>query len=132
MGKKITAMFGILDGGEDHPYPPDRQFSCEASCKETWKWPTSLCERHTTFWAQDETNTKTLEVKQIGTAHNVGDIGQTPWARIASMPSCLGAGLHDKDGDPIGEEDAMKIEKAQVNKTKIIRVAKFLQTMVLS
>jgi hypothetical protein len=40
--------------------------------------------------------------------------------------------LHDKDGDPIGEEDAMKIERAQVNKTKIIRVAKFLQTMVLS
>ena len=34
MGKKITAMFGILDGGEDHPYPPDRQFSCEASCKK--------------------------------------------------------------------------------------------------
>lgn len=53
MGKKNTAMFGILDGGEDHPYPPDRQFSCEASCKETWKWPTSRCERHTTFWAQD-------------------------------------------------------------------------------
>lgn len=40
--------------------------------------------------------------------------------------------LHDKDGDPIGEEDAMKIKKAQVNKTKIIRVAQFLQTMVLT
>jgi hypothetical protein len=82
------------------------------------------------LWVQDQTGTKTLEVKQIGTAYNVGDIGTKPLGKNRLYALMFWCSLHDKDGNPIGEEDAMKIKENQVNKAKIMRVAKFLQTMV--
>lgn len=82
------------------------------------------------LWVQDQTSTKTLEVKQIGTAYNVGDIGTKPLSKNRLYALMFWCSLYDKDGNPIGEEDAMKIKENQVNKAKIMRVAKFLQTMV--
>ena len=119
-------MFGVPDGGEDHPHLFFRQFSCKQVANKRGSGRL----RHVSgklLWVQDQTGTKTLEVKQIGTAYNVGDIGTKPLGNNRLYALMFWCSLHDKDGNPIGEEE---IKENQVNKAKIMRVAKFLQTMV--
>ena len=82
------------------------------------------------LWVQDQTSSKVLEVKQIGTSYNVGDIGTKPLSKNRLYALMYWCDLYDKEGKPIGEEDAMRIKEAQMSKAKIMRVAKFLQGMV--
>eukprot|EP00435_Cladocopium_sp_Y103_P029767 s1934_g7.t1 len=83
------------------------------------------------LWVQDQTSSKTLEVKQISTSLNIGDIGAKPLGRLRLQALMFWCNLYNKDGNPIGEEEAMKVKENGVNKAKIMRVAKLLQTMVI-
>ena len=83
------------------------------------------------LWIQDHTSAKTLEVRQVGTVFNLGDIGTKPLGRQRLQALMCWCNVHNKDGELIGEEEARKAGDSNITKAKIMRLAKVLQTMVL-
>ena len=78
------------------------------------------------LWIQDQTSSKTLEVKQISTLLNIGDIGTKPLGKSRLQALMFWCKIYDKDGTPIGEDEANRVKEKEtsINKAKIMRVAK--------
>ena len=76
------------------------------------------------LWVQDQTSSNTMEVKQISTLLNIGDIGTKPLGKFRLQALMFWCKIYNKDGDPIGEDEASRVKEANINKAKIMRVAK--------
>ena len=83
------------------------------------------------LWVQDQTSSKTMEVKQISTLLNIGDIGTKPLGKSRLQALMFWCKIYNKDGTPIGEDEASRVKEANINKAKIMRVAKLLQKVVI-
>ena len=82
------------------------------------------------LWVQDQTASKELVVKQVGTVYNISDINTKPMSRARLQVLLYWCGVRDGNGDPVGEEEVFKLKENQVNKAKIMRIAKMLYTVV--
>eukprot|EP00435_Cladocopium_sp_Y103_P032112 s1247_g8.t1 len=83
------------------------------------------------LWIQDQTSSGILDVKQVSTTFNVGDIGTKPLSKQRLYALMCWCNIHDKDNNCIGEEEAARLKETHISKGKIMRVAKVLQTMIL-
>eukprot|EP00435_Cladocopium_sp_Y103_P065127 s2538_g27.t1 len=83
------------------------------------------------LWIQDQVSAQEMEVKQISTTLNVGDMGTKPLAKARLHALMCWCNIRDKNDKLIGEDEALKLKETHVNKAKIMRVAKMLYAMVL-
>ena len=83
------------------------------------------------LWIQDQVSMKVLEVKQISTLLNIGDIGTKPLGKGRLYALMCWCNVFTKEGVPVGEEEAAKAKGTHYNKTSVMRIAKLIQQVVL-
>ena len=83
------------------------------------------------LWIQDQVAAHEMEVKQIRTVLNIGDMGTKPLGKARLQALMCWCNIRDKNDKLVGEEEASKLKETQLNKVKIMRVAKMLYAMVL-
>ena len=83
------------------------------------------------LWIQDQVSMKVLEVKQISTLLNIGDIGTKPLGKGRLYALMCWCNVFTKEGVPVGEEEAAKAKETHYNKTSVMRITKLLQRVVL-
>lgn len=83
------------------------------------------------LWIQDQVAAHEMEVKQIRTVLNIGDMGTKPLGKARLQALMCWCNIRDKNDKLVGEDEASKLKETQLNKAKIMRVAKMLYAMVL-
>ena len=78
------------------------------------------------LWCQDKVASGSLEVKQIGTAYNLADIGTKPLSKVRLRLLLFWCHARDGDGERVGEKERQQFQEQRVEKGKIMKVAKYL------
>ena len=83
------------------------------------------------LWIQDQASMKVLEVKQISTLLNIGDIGTKPLGKGRLYALMCWCNFFTKERLPVGEEEIAKAKATHYNKTSVMRISKLIQRVVL-
>ena len=83
------------------------------------------------LWCQDRVANGSLEVKQIGTAYNLADIGTKPLSKVRLRLLLFWCHARDGDGERVGEKEHQQFQEQHVEKGKIMKVAKYLNRLMM-
>ena len=83
------------------------------------------------LWIQDMVAQGGLEVKAVGTVSNVADLGTKPLPKARVNLFLHWCQTYNGNGERIGQEEHYNLEERAVNKSKIQRLAKLLNRILL-
>ena len=83
------------------------------------------------LWCQNKVAEGTMEVKQISTTLNLADIGTKPLSKARLRLLLYWCNARNGDGSRVGEQEYQDFEKSHVEKGKIMRMAKYLNRIIL-
>ena len=83
------------------------------------------------LWIQDQVSMKVLEVKQVSTLLNIGDVGTKPLGKGRLYALMCWCNVFTKERLPVGEEEIAKAKATHYNKTSVMRISKLIQRVVL-
>ena len=73
------------------------------------------------LWCQDKVASGSLEVKQIGTAYNLVDIGTKPLSKARLRLLLFWCHARNGDGEHVGEKEHQQFQEQHVEKGKIMK-----------
>ena len=83
------------------------------------------------LWIQDMVAQGDLEVKAVGTVANVADLGTKPLAKARVNLILHWCQIYNGGGERIGQEEQQRLEESSVSRSKIQRLAKLLNRILL-
>ena len=83
------------------------------------------------LWIQDMVAQGGLEVKAVGTVSNVADLGTKPLPKARVNLPLHWCQMYNGNGERIGQEEHYNLEEREVSKSKIQRLAKLLNRILL-
>ena len=83
------------------------------------------------LWIQDTVAQGDLEVKAVGTVANVADLGTKPLPKARVNIILNWCQIYSSDGELLGQEEHRQLEERNVNRSKIQRLAKLLNRILL-
>ena len=83
------------------------------------------------LWIQDRVAQKELNVKAVGVAYNVADLGTKPLTRARINLILHWCHNYDGQGHRLGEEEHERFQEETISRGKIQRLAKFLHRIIV-
>ena len=83
------------------------------------------------LWIQDMVAQGDLEVKAVGTVANVADLGTKPLPMARVNLILHWCQIYNGEGERIGQEEHQRLEEGSVSRSKIQRLAKLLNRILL-
>ena len=82
------------------------------------------------LWCQDKVASGELEVRQIGTAKNISDIGTKLLSRSRLKLLLHWLQARDAEGERVGQQEFEQFNEQHIEKGKVMKIAKYLNRLV--
>ena len=84
------------------------------------------------LWVQDQVAMREMDVKQVSTLLNIADVGTKPLGKARVQALLSWCNVRDKEGNLVGEDEAARAKESHLTKSKVMRVAKMLCSMMIA
>ena len=82
------------------------------------------------LWCQSKVASGDLEVRQVGTARNLADIGTKPLSQQRLRLLLYWLQARDEDGGRVGQREFEQFSEQHIEKGKVMKIAKYLNRLV--